>query len=367
MNKTNIDTFSNIATKYDTTSIIVLVITIIGLLGNLLTLCALPYAKSRTTYDFNRTWNSNYVFIWHLALVDFFGSINMTIIYIQFVFDPLAINNQFSCVSQIATRDVLVLVESGAVASIAVVKMLGITRWYSWLYFSDKTLNVVLLLLLPWVFGFLSYIRKFIWIAEILSDTNNNEQKSDEGFDCGTFFYQVNSSKITLYSEYCLHILVFLIVIGSYIYIMVYVKRVSQNILEQQMTRKDSLSIRTIFCVCAVYMLQCIPYMIVRGVYVDSMRKGFFIQFSSLPVKICYIIYYTQFSINIFIYSLGKGELYQSYKTFLKQILGCFRKEIGSEEFYINGRYVVSANEVSFSFKWIGVKINRNQSNEVDV
>ena len=123
MNKTNIDTFSNIATKYDTTSIIVLVITIIGFLGNLLTLCALPYAKYRTTYDFNRTWNSNYVFIWHLALVDFFGSINMSIIYIQFVFDPLAINNQFSCVSQIATRDVLVMVESGAVASIAVVKI----------------------------------------------------------------------------------------------------------------------------------------------------------------------------------------------------------------------------------------------------
>ena len=181
------------------------------------------------------------------------------------------------------------------------------------------------------MFGLLAYILKFIWIAEILYDTNNNEQKDDEGFDCGTFFYQVNSSKITLYSEYCLHILVFLIVIGSYIYIMVYVKRVSQNILEQQMTRKDSLSIRTIFCVCAVYMLQCIPYMIVRGVYVDSMRKGFFIQFTSLPVKICYIIYYTQFSLNVFIYSLGKGELLDSYTSFLRQIIGCFCKNSRSE------------------------------------
>ena len=112
---------------------------------------------------------------------------------------------------------------------------------------------------------------------------------------------------------------------------MIYVKRVSKNILEQQMTRKDSKTITTIFCVCAVYMLQCIPYMIVRGVYVDSMRKGFFIQFSSLPVKICYILYYTQFSLNVFIYSLGKGELLDSYASFVRQILGCFLKNSRSE------------------------------------
>ena len=365
MNKTNIETFSNIATKYDSTCIIVLGITIIGVVGNLLTLCALPYAKYKISPNFNRTWNSNYIFIWHLALVDFFGSINMTVIYTQFVFAPLAINNPISCVSQIAVRDVLVLVEAGAIASIAMVKMLGITKSFKWLTFCDKTANVVLLLLLTWAFGGLFYIGKFIWIAQLLYDTLKNEQKN-QVFDCGMFFYEVNSSKITLYSEFVAHILVFLVVIGSYITIVIYVKRTSKNILISRMTQKDSKTTKIIFCVCAVYFLQCVPYMIVRGVFVDSMRNGFFIQFSSIPIKICYIIYYTQFSINIFIYSLGKGELYQSYKTFLKQILGCFRREIGSEDTYINGRYVVSANEVSFSFKWKGAKINRNQSNEVD-
>ena len=150
---------------------------------------------------------------------------------------------------------------------------------------------------------------------------------------------------------------------------MIYVKRVSQNILEQQMTRKDSKTIATIFCVCAVYMLQCIPYMIVRGVYVDSMRKGFFIQFTSLPVKICYILYYTQFSLNVFIYSLGKGELLDSYTSFLKQILGFLCKNSRSENCELEIlEDDANDGEELVQRRWLrNVKTIENQSNAVIV
>ena len=78
-NNTTIE-FSNENTKLEASAMIVLLIVISGVIGNLLTLIALPFAKHRKRHGFHKKWMSNYVFIWHLAAIDLLGSINMTII-----------------------------------------------------------------------------------------------------------------------------------------------------------------------------------------------------------------------------------------------------------------------------------------------
>ena len=184
-NKTTAE-FSNIDTKLDISALIVLLIVVIGVIGNLLTLIAFPFAKRRKKYDFHKSWISNYVFIWQLAVIDFLGSANMTMIYILFVFDPMAINHPFTCISLITVRDILVLAESGAIALIAIVRMIGITKSIVWLDFCDKTSNVIYILFLPWIFGALIYVRKLVHINGTLQDM------SEESLDCGIFFYKLN-------------------------------------------------------------------------------------------------------------------------------------------------------------------------------
>ena len=98
MNNTNAESFSNVDTKFDLICIIVLIINMVGVLGNLLTLCAILYAKHKKKHNFHKTWNSNSVFIWHVAFIDFLSSINMMLIYIEFVFNPPAINDKIVCV-----------------------------------------------------------------------------------------------------------------------------------------------------------------------------------------------------------------------------------------------------------------------------
>ena len=63
MNNRNVETFSNLDTKFNLICIIVLIINIAGVFGNLLTLCAILYAKQKKKHNFHKTWNSNYVFI----------------------------------------------------------------------------------------------------------------------------------------------------------------------------------------------------------------------------------------------------------------------------------------------------------------
>ena len=329
MNKTTIVSFSNVDTKYDVSCIIVLFIVSCGVIGNFLTLFALMYAKHKKKHDIHKSWKSNYVFIWNLTLVDFIGSINMLYIYIQFVFNPLAMNDQHSCVAVLTIRDVLVLVEAGAIACIAIVRMLGITKSVIWLNFCDNTANVFLVLLITWLFGGIAYVCKFISISDVLHSSDN-----DDNFDCGNFFYTMNSSRFTLYSEFCAHILVFIIIIGSYICIAVYMRNNSEISSSRHFTQNDSKTTKIIFGVCALYILQCVPYMIVRGFFVSLMRKGFFIQFSS-EFRVCYVLYYTQFTLNMIIYPLGKSEFYKAYIDLFQQICKCFVNMMSSEKDHV--------------------------------
>ena len=331
MNNNTTMKFSNTDTKLETSAVIVLIIVIIGVIGNLLTLIALLLAKHRKRHDFHKSWMSNYVFIWNLAAIDLLGSLNMTIIYIQFVFDPLAINHPFLCISQIAIRDILVLAEGCGIASIAVVRMLGITKSIAWLDFCDKNSNVIIILLMPWCFGALLYVRKIFLINDALLDV------SEGSLDCGIFFYKLNSSEFTLYFEFCAHVAAFMIIFACSIRIILYVKATSKSIASKTIvSKKESNTTKIIFGVCIVYMIQCIPYMFVRGIFVDSMRNGFFIQFA-IPFRICYILYYTQFAINIFIYAIGKKEFRNAYKDlFIKVFQCCCKLEPDSKNYNQN-------------------------------
>ena len=327
MNKTTNETFSNLDTKYDASCIIVLIIVNFGVIGNFLTLFALLHAKRNKKCEIDKSWMSNYIFIWNLSLVDFLGSINMMYIYIQFVFNPSAMNDQYSCITVLTIRDVLVLVEAGAVASIAIVRMLGITKSVTWLNYCDDPGHVFLGLLMTWGFGIMAYTLKFLHISNVLRNLDNRDD-----FDCGNYFYIMNSSSITLYSEFSAHIAVFIIIIGSYICIVAYMKKNSGISSARNLTNNGSKTTMIVFGVCAVYIFQCVPYMIVRGFFVSSMRKGFFIQFSS-EFKICYILYYTQFTLNMFIYPLGKSEFYKAYIDLFRQIYLCFCNVISSKKY----------------------------------
>ena len=103
---------TNFSTKYDSCCIFVLIVSIIGVVGNSFTIFAFQYAKLKKKYQFHRSWRQVTIFIWNLSLVDLLSSLNMTVLYVQFTFYPNSINNWFLCVSQITIRDIFILISA---------------------------------------------------------------------------------------------------------------------------------------------------------------------------------------------------------------------------------------------------------------
>ena len=310
---------TNNDTLYDFSSIIVLIVSIIGVSGNALTLCAFQYAKIKNKYQFNVSWNYILVFIWNLALIDFLSSINMTILYVMFTFFPNIINQYSLCVSIISLRDIFVLISAISTACIAVVTLIGVTKNNLWMNFCDNQYKVLLLITLCWALGTVFYIAKIVKIAE-----NNNFSNKERTFDCGTFFFRLDISVETLYSEFILHTIVFAVIIFSYGLITLYASRINNNVDNRRegVHTRDQNASKVVFLICTVYMMQCVPYMICRLFFVEQLRPGFFIQFA-WPAKISYIVYYTQFFPNIFIY-VARNENYRcAYVFWIKSVLCC--------------------------------------------
>ena len=220
------DNATNLDTKYDITCIVVLILSIIGVIGNFMTLLAFKYSKIKKKYRVHKTWNHITVFIWNLALVDMLSAWNMTVLYTIFVFNPNTINNYPLCILVIITRDILVLISAASIASIAVVTVLGITR-NAWLKdYCDSSIKVTLSIIMAWVVGFVGYIGKLFRIYYMFEE----DYLFIKTFDCGTFFHKVNLSQVTVYSEFLVHFIVLLIIFTSYGIITTYTTCIDQKI-----------------------------------------------------------------------------------------------------------------------------------------
>ena len=147
--------YTNRNTKYDISCIIVLLIAIFGVFGNAVTLFVFQCAKLKRKCDFHNSWNVVTLFIFNLALVDFLSSLNMTIIYFQFVFTPSYINDKPLCIGLITFRDIMVLINASAIACIAIVRVIGVTKNIEWENFCDNSSNVNGVVILTWIVGFL--------------------------------------------------------------------------------------------------------------------------------------------------------------------------------------------------------------------
>ena len=307
----SLDHITNDDTQFDFSSAIVLIVSILGVIGNTVTLFAFRYAKDKKKYLFHRSWKNITVFIWNLAIVDLLSSLNMTILFSQLVFYPESINNWTLCVTEITLRDIFVLINAASIACIAVVTMVGVTQNSSWTNFCDRSSKVNVLISLLWISGFVVYIPKLIKISDILHKTD-----IEKTFDCGTFFYDENLSSATLYSEFLLHAVVIVIIMFSYGVITVYASKINSIVdaRREGVHLRDTNTSKLVFFICTVYILQCTPYMVVRLFFSESLKSGFFIQFPILQ-KISYAIYYTQFLPNIIIY-VTRNENYRNAYTF---------------------------------------------------
>ena len=123
----------------------------------------------------------------------------------------------------------------------------------------------------------------------------------------------------------------------SYCILMTYVACITDRVNRQrdENPTRNSATKNVVCLICVTYILQCTPYMICRFFFEESMRVGFFIQFS-VAQRIPYIMYYTQFSPNILIYVTRNKRYRKAYVYWIKNVNDAIRNCCRKGEYRID-------------------------------
>ena len=309
-----------------------LITLIVGACGNLLTLMAIPYAKYKRRHGFEKTFWTTDIWIMNLALCDLIFCLLalpyrfiipwLDLRYPQYPGSDLFCS--FSMVTGILTIDIDWLLLS----LIAMTRAFKIKYPQKWLEFCHNKVYVGILLIFPWVFGFLlSFVIRLV------------APGMDFGYNCLMgFCFFIPTGEISAYDEegrfWFLNVLpnafVFLvpytIIIVSYIIIWRHIRNIkaeSRDILNIEVENKTQLSdteikfIWTILIVCVCYLVSSVPITINR------------FRMESTDVYSCIIVLslmMCQYTINIFIYTYRSVNYRKAYLDLLNVFFPCHGK-----------------------------------------
>ena len=290
---------------------------ILGILGNVLTLVAIPYAKWKHRYEFHRTFWTTDVWILHLALCDLLfcivGAPHYFIPYlgfrylqgfgwdtvckVSFVIEVFTIRNDWLLVS-----------------FIAMTRAINVRNPTFWRTFCEKKANVLMIQLLSWIIQILFMVPKFLQSSKTF------------GYHClmGKCSYiptGEESPKIlanhSWIADYLPYILILgtpsLIIIVSYIIIWLDIRKLRQekNINHgKKRNDKKKLStteikfIWTILIVCGCFFVCAAPLTIVCNILGYK---------NDIPFLILFSLMLCQYSVNVFIYAYHSEQYRAAY------------------------------------------------------
>merc|ERR1712224_837142 len=94
--------------------------------------------------------------------------------------------------------------------------------------------------------------------------------------------------------------------------------------------KKDHKITKTMFIICSVFIISCTLRISARSLcYIHDKEENheqnwcgntWFIQFNSPFIKLCYIVYFSQFVTNIFIYVLQRDQYWKAIKDLLSKV-----------------------------------------------
>ena len=299
------------------TGIWCLITFILGILGNLLTIVAIPYAKWKHRYEFHRTFWTTDVWILHLALCDLLfcvvGAPHYFIPYLGFKY-PQGYGWDTVCNVSFVLEIFTIRNDWLLVSFIAMTRAINVRNPTKWRNFCDKKVNILLMQLLPWIVQVLFMLPIFL-------------QKSKSfGYHClmGKCSYiptGKDSSKILVdhqwLSDYLPHVLALfipsLIIFTSYFIIWQAIQKLRQertinNIDKGNEKKKLNASeikfIWTILIICGCFFVCAAPMIIVCQILGYKSDNPFLILFS---LMLC------QYSINVFIYACHSEQYRAAY------------------------------------------------------
>ena len=311
----------------------VLILGVLGAVFNGFTCSAILYARYKRRHGFHKDWYKSSIFVFNLTFLDFCCSFLMMTVYI--VFTIAAIRDEkhlsmgrHSCAFFSVFPEILILIEAYSIALIAVTRMLFLMKPLFWHKFCSTRWKVYCLIAYVWLLGVLWNIPR---IKQAITEASSKDYK---------YCMQVNSNlnrgsnHRSIIIDFLAHIITFAIVIGSYSLIRYQYIQTQKSLKdtvvplkEFKSKKKEKQITKTMLIICSTFILQCLLRLSARLLcFVHDTDENtnqnwcgntWFIQFQSTCIKLCYIVYYSQFVTNIFIYVFQKDQYWKACKDLM--------------------------------------------------
>ena len=318
----------------------VYILCILGVVINIFTCSAMLYARYKRRHGFHKDWYKSHIFVFNLTFWDLWCSFFMMVMYTKFAMAGITGATDLGlsghgCAFLAIIRDIVTYIEVYSVALIAATRMLYISKPTFWREFCSTPWKVVCLIGFEWTLG-------FIWNINRIKDAVKETSLSKYDI-CMIVYSNVNkglsgkSNPGPLIIDYVSHFISFAIVIGGYAMIR-YQYHQSQKAIKDTQTHaqevkskeKENKITKTMFIICFVYIFGCTIRLSARllcflhDTEEDNEQNwcgnSWFIQFNSPCIRLSYIVYYSQFVTNIFIYVFQRDQYWKACKDLLLRI-----------------------------------------------
>jgi hypothetical protein len=279
-------------------------ISVIGIIGNLVTIIALYYAKRKRRYGFHESWCTSAIYVINLAIIDFLYCLAMLLSYFSGLHDMtyegenIIFNDTSVWWCTLLTHMQFLLGEWGlfAIAFISLMRAVAVTSNRKWETLCERKRNVFIFLLCPWIFTLALYAPRF----QKLYKRNREMGWCDPVIHDSWYVENV---------RYGIHGIVGVTIIVSYIYIFWYVSkhsRASKNsnfiLTTEDLNLINSRNIqiaKTMAIVAFSSIFLFLPFLLVHILHNLNKING---DAYTLSAIITYDIFILQYCINLFIY-----------------------------------------------------------------
>ena len=291
-----------------------LLVSLIGVIGNLVTLVSTYYARKKRRYGFHENWYTATIYIQNLALIDFLYCLIMLIRWFYFIL--LQIRQHYNDTKghhEAYKKDTILCnifnhlgiflgtCDNYAIVLIALTRAVAITNNRRWENICDRKRNVAIFVVFPWIW---SFVFRSLWSQELHS------RNADTGF--------CSPEEITsiIVFRYIFHFpLESVIIFSSYLYIFFYVTRTSEAFNQNEtvfsgenvsLIRSRNIRLaKTMAMIAFSSILLGLPMFVTLLLAEMNMidKHG-----HSLWLIITYNVLIIQFSNNLFIYVWRKDE-----------------------------------------------------------
>ena len=305
---------------------------LVGIMGNLLTLLSIPYAKSKRRYDFHLTFWETDVWVLNLALCDLIFSMfcapHYFIPYLGYRY-PQGYGSDIFCEVSFALSQISITNHWFCLAMIALTRAIKMKHASKWTDFCHKKRNIFAVCICCWI------LQVFIMLPIFI------DPRIETGYHClmGKCNYSPTGEaplplfemhpwivkKLPFWAKFFIP---FFVIVGSYLTIWMHLRKTRRsvnrltnlNVPNDKRKRYDEKEVRfvwTIFIIFICFLVCAAPVALLADVL--GIKSDF-------PFLIVIGFMYLQYSLNFFIYAYRSTQYRAAYRDFLVRVLPCLEK-----------------------------------------